>query len=443
MHASRSRCKGAIRLWSLRGVVLLIGAVLLVCVVTQQFGQFQEIRRERRILQATSELQIAVARNDVHNVKRAIEAGAMLNVSDSGLSFTPLHHAVLKKNKQIIQALVAGGANLDALSRKGTPLCVAVESGDSDLVRHLLDLGSDPNRSRPHPIEAAIKRGQLPMLDLLLARGARLDFVQPTMSGSINGQRDATWCLFLALNSPAEREVKLALLRFLLSKGAGPPSGVMHIAVADSDAELGALLRGFGAPYTAREAVAFGHMTDVKSMVEGDGTLLVQSFQDFERGGGTVNANESTLLAMALKRGYRELANVLIDLGAPLQVLVESNETLVHMATSSGDRVLVGRMLELGLDVDRPDRVGRTPLHYAAAKDYVDVAELLIGAGADVNKVDRSKNTPLHTALMRKSMGTVRLLISAGANVDARNTDGKTPSDLIDQVGTNKGPEAP
>jgi ankyrin repeat protein len=59
-----------------------------------------------------------------------------------------------------------------------SPLPGAVHSGDLDIVRTLLDAGADPNAFGPHghaALHVAGVYGRIPMMKLLLSRGASLD----------------------------------------------------------------------------------------------------------------------------------------------------------------------------------------------------------------------------------------------------------------------------
>ena len=87
------------------------------------------------------------------------------------------------------------------------PLVKAVKYGDLATARALLDAGADPNESDGLAVSVAADCGNLPMLRLLVERGARVDFV--TRHG------------WTALAGAALRNHGSAV-RFLLSAGASP-----------------------------------------------------------------------------------------------------------------------------------------------------------------------------------------------------------------------------
>jgi ankyrin repeat protein len=60
------------------------------------------------------------------------------------IGWTPLHYACAKGHLEIAQYLIANGAIVDALSPSNTtPLMMAVQSGNEQLVKLLLDKGAD------------------------------------------------------------------------------------------------------------------------------------------------------------------------------------------------------------------------------------------------------------------------------------------------------------
>ena len=60
------------------------------------------------------------------------------------IGWTPLHYACAKGHLEVAQFLVANGAIVDSLSvGNTTPLMMAVQSGNEQLVKFLLDKGAD------------------------------------------------------------------------------------------------------------------------------------------------------------------------------------------------------------------------------------------------------------------------------------------------------------
>jgi ankyrin repeat protein len=114
----------------------------------------------------------------------------------------PLYQAIALSDTAEVRRLLDGGADPNAVSRGSrivrrewkserplndwdTPLILAVETGRRDVVTMLLDHGADVQQTRKHggrfgdrydgptALAMAVEAGDLPMVELLLARGAR------------------------------------------------------------------------------------------------------------------------------------------------------------------------------------------------------------------------------------------------------------------------------
>ncbi|XP_047953207.1 26S proteasome non-ATPase regulatory subunit 10-like [Salvia hispanica] len=100
----------------------------------------------------------------IHNVK------VYVNPMDYK-SLTPLHLAVLKGNRELIELLLVKRAHIEAESLDGTPLQVAVSCGNAEAVKCLLSHGANPNRFYEVvdcPLVCAVKSRSFECMNLLL-----------------------------------------------------------------------------------------------------------------------------------------------------------------------------------------------------------------------------------------------------------------------------------
>ncbi|XP_042039819.1 ankyrin repeat and death domain-containing protein 1B-like isoform X2 [Salvia splendens] len=112
----------------------------------------------------------AVKGEHVKIVEFLIKHDAVIAIADvEGL--TPLHLAILKGNRELIELLLVKHAHIEAESLDGTPLQVAVSRGNAEAVKCLLSHGANPNHFYEVvdcPLVCAVKSRSLECMDLLL-----------------------------------------------------------------------------------------------------------------------------------------------------------------------------------------------------------------------------------------------------------------------------------
>ena len=101
-----------------------------------------------------------------------------------GKGITPLMSAAMRGNLEMVKAFIAGKANLDLTDIRGiTALMFATRSGSSDVAKVLLDAGADANLARKDGLTALMLAaifGRVEMTKMLLAAGANPNTVGET-----------------------------------------------------------------------------------------------------------------------------------------------------------------------------------------------------------------------------------------------------------------------
>ena len=127
-----------------------------------------------------------------------------------------------------------------------------------------------------------------------------------------------------------------------------------------------------------------------------------------------------------------DVVEALLSAGANVMARDESGSTPLHSASSDD---VVEALFAAGANVMARNELGRTPLHRANSGDVI---EALLSAGADLMARDERGDTPLHVAAswfskypLATTQRAVGLFLDAGAQVAARNVDGKTPWDIL------------
>jgi ankyrin repeat protein len=216
--------------------------------------------------------------------------------------------------------------------------------------------------------------------------------------------------------------------------------GTTALMMAAPDAEKMQLLIDRGANVNARSetkytalmiAAQYGiHSTPAIRLLLSRGADAGQS-----QGKPLFNADPLFLAAYA---GNAEVLPDLLKAGASL------NGEMTLIGTSNSDAIsgsvrhayldVANVLVQLGAPVDRTDaRI--TPLVKAVLGDQVEMARFLISKGADVNHVDGNGMTPLLYAASIDfgSSAMIDMLLKAGARTDMKTKEGKTALELARQ----------
>jgi ankyrin repeat protein len=98
-------------------------------------------------------------------------------------------------------------------------------------------------------------------------------------------------------------------------------------------------------------------------------------------------------LRCALREGYEDMAELLINNNAPRAIQGGARETPLYWAAEYGRLRTVKLLLAKGANVNASTREGYKPLGAALGQGYADIVETLIAAGADVNVRDKAGRT--------------------------------------------------
>ena len=126
------------------------------------------------------------------------------------------------------------------------------------------------------------------------------------------------------------------------------------------------------------------------------------------------------------------LVSDLIVLGANVDWQIVENYTLLHQAAMYGRTEIARLLIDAKADLNVQNEWGYTPLHYAAEYGRLEIVQMLIDAGADVNAHDNGDRTPLHRAARRGRVEIASMLLDAGSRKDIQDNKGKLPYDLAE-----------
>ena len=128
-------------------------------------------------------------------------------------------------------------------------------------------------------------------------------------------------------------------------------------------------------------------------------------------------------LHYAVQRRNFDAISCLVDNGADVNLFTSSKETpLILACTQSRNMKTINFLLNKGADVNLQNRNGKSAFHFARS----DICYWLIQNLADVNMCDNHNCTPLMQASSKSDVKKVAMLIENGAKVDLQDVDGNT-----------------
>lgn len=379
-----------------------------------------------------------------------------------------IHHAAKSGNEGIVSILLEDGARLDDTDDKErTPLVLAAEAGQADMVKVLLTRGADPLWRTSDDKTIVIKLAQRPecstghveVIKILLDHGVNVNETDEDGSTALHWaaqvdnlkivktllQHDVDvklknkhyfWnSLHYAARNVSESATTIAKL--LIRAGVDPLDAdvdgwtPMHMASMYGNIEIMELLWGMSSDSEVdsraedgRTAIHFAY-----DEPESLGWLLQHGFTS-----DVQDEDGRTALMVAARSGVKQSIRILLDKSASLKIRDKRSWTALHHAAYDG-QTEVGKML-LNKDPSilcyRNDH-NLSALHLAIRESNMNFAEFLLdnyySAGQeDLNSVETDfGNTALMSAIKYVSGNTVvEKLLKLDVDTETRNKDGDT-----------------
>ena len=152
---------------------------------------------------------------------------------------------------------------------------------------------------------------------------------------------------------------------------------------------------------------------------------------------------ENTPLRQASEAGFPDIVRWLLKHGADVNAQDGGHWTPLHCAANSGQLQICQLLIEHNANIHARTDLGESPLHVAASpsvkRNHVDIMQVLLDHGADPNARDNDGSTPLHSSSWWNKKGSTtldgtvegtRLLLMHGAIKDAEDGEGRTPLQL-------------
>jgi ankyrin repeat protein len=361
-----------------------------------------------------------------------------------------------------------------------TPLALAAESGQEEIVRTLLDAGADPNvGGATSPLEAAVVEGHVAIVQALIEAGADVnqaveDGFTPLMTAATTGDVELVELLLDAGARPRKRNDE-GQTAISLADEAGHDDVVEALRAASrrrreadkAAAEEAEKAREAAAPAaeaeeraaTAEEArePAAGEEGEPEAEEPGEEVSGEDVAEGAEAGAEIAEVGAETTAAETAPRRSRDVeeeaaeakkaldqaAEEAAPVGAPRSAADAAAEEAAAAVESEFDRfneplAELKKRIEEGaddavasflegddLDLEARDDWGRTPLMAAAYLGDPKVVRALLAAGAAVGAADDTDAGETALVYAVKSLSpernqTVEALVEAGADVDRR-----------------------
>ncbi|CAH1779098.1 unnamed protein product [Owenia fusiformis] len=355
-------------------------------------------------MDVTKQFQVSCEQGDLNQVELLLEQVEVDWADTEGV--TGLHISAANGHENIVRLLITRGAALDKSNTFGwTALMQASRHGHTNIIALLLQHQADiyaRNRLGANALTLAARGGHLQTVKFLVEAGLDIS------------NCGAATCEVSALMVTTQNGHD-AVVRYLLDRGSDVNYRMPSIG-------LNALM----------VAALNGHMTTAQILIEGGADPNL------------TNINNATALAIATKRGKREVKGYLDrkTTNKP-QTDCEDNKPDIIDAAKSGDIERIRAILEM--DPSQRDACspadGATPLMFAAMTGRKDIAQLLVERGCDINKQDVVSGwTALMQATYHGKKNIAVYLTNVGVDVNIQAKNGCTAFDmasLIDDVDTD------
>lgn len=343
-------------------------------------------------------------------LQQLLAAGADINMTALGSQKTALHEAAEQCKVELVKALLAAGAQVNALDVTGyTPLAKALSSLSytsrknrvAETCKLLVDAGADVN---------AGSRGGMRLLEEVM-----------NIYGEPKCYREAACLLLDAGLNTADAEDRAVGI-------------VFKRVVKERDLDLMRKLLAAGlkplkmSPLSV--AAFLGQEDEVRRLLAEDASAL------------HLKSYSKTPLMYAAHAGHVGVVRLLLEAGADVNEREDYNCSALVIGILSENEEIIDMLLKAGADVN-DDKARITPLCAAAAGSKADsLCRRLLAAGAKASTVDRAHRNVLHYALTYHSDLTLhsplcQLLISAGADTQQKDYSGRTPEIIAEDEEKN------
>uniref|UniRef100_A0A914VC02 Ion transport domain-containing protein n=1 Tax=Plectus sambesii TaxID=2011161 RepID=A0A914VC02_9BILA len=417
-------------------------------------------------------IHVATLHNNAEIIKELAQFPKLVDVNLGGLNGnTALHLAATYNFPEACKALLESGCKIDQTCSNGFyAIHLAAKNASSRALEQLLEEGdilgynhdqllACCDREGNTPLHAAVNSGDLASVKICLKYEARIDVKQNDKATAFHlAASQGTFSIVKAMFEQHKAKNPEDYLQILHSRDALEMTPLHRAAMFDHPSVVRYLVEE-GSDVNAQDceqrsplllaAVRCGvssirvllsssvnvcvkdseHRNLLHFMVMYSGSVLTDTELDticakglHEKSVNLLNqkdVNGCTPLHVASKQGNLRFTELLISLGAIINVKNNEEQTPLHYAARYGRFNTVRRLLasDMGPNmINETDGGGLTALHIASMNGYAKVVQLLLHKGALLHK-DFMGRTPLHLAASGGHTQTVGLLLAFHGNL--------------------------
>ena len=309
-------------------------------------------------------------------------------------------------------------------------LCVAAESGHTDVVRMLIEhdakidaIGSFQDGA----LEGATFGGHIDVVRLLLQHDARI--TRNTLQCSAYLGYIDILNAFLPRLPPHPKPGKInhnataldlprALYAAALSSHTTYAERLLSSGVDPNESTLTAYQKSLAG------AASRGHIEMLKLLLrygaEVNSSTDSKDFSQLKIAKHFSEDAPGTALQAASFAGQDEAVDFLLHEGADVDIQSGYYGTAIQAAAAGGHYSLMDRLLKLGARADSSSGFYGNALQAAASKGSEKLVQMLLGAGANVNAIGGVFGSALQAAAWNGNPSVIQILLDAGADPDIR-----------------------
>jgi ankyrin repeat protein len=310
-------------------------------------------------------------------ITHMLEEGAAVNILDRNGSY-PLHSAAKAGHEECVRLLVRAGALLNR-----EDLAVFRHAA---IVNVLLDEGALQPKDFPNVLFIAAQQGNIDTVELLIARGVRLDAQNADHNTAlmIAAQRGHMSIVHALINAKAS-----------LVKADKEGRTALHLATAANHAGVVHVLL----QARAKLKLSVHELSEAMLVATHHGNAhLIPAFILAGANPNTVHESGETCLLWAAGNKQPEVVNALLRAGANPNIANARGFTPLMEATFKADRITIVNLLRAGALINTQNSYGSTALMWAVEKGDEATVNTLIRAGADLTLTNARGETALTCA---------------------------------------------